>query len=97
MRHLRPRREYVATLALGAAGAAVVLLCVRQGWARVVTTPPKPLPATSVRLTGQSLVPLAGALAVAGLAGLAAVIATRGLARRLTGLLLAVLGAVLGV
>jgi uncharacterized membrane protein (TIGR02234 family) len=92
---VRDRREYVATLALGAAGAGLVLLCARQDWARVVTTPPEPLPATSVRVSGQSLVPLAGALAVAGLAGLAAVIATRRRARRLTGLLLAVSGVVL--
>jgi uncharacterized membrane protein (TIGR02234 family) len=92
-----PRREYVAALALGAVGAGLVLLCARQDWARVVTTPPEPLPATSVRVSGQSLVPLAGALAVAGLAGLAAVIATRRLARRLTGLLLAVFGVVLAV
>jgi len=38
-------------------------------------------------------VPLAGALAVASLAGLAAVIATRGLARRLVGVFLAASGA----
>jgi uncharacterized membrane protein (TIGR02234 family) len=90
----RSRREYAAALALGAAGALLVLLSVRQGWARVVTRPPQPLPATSVRVSGQDLVPLAGALGVAALAGLAAVIATRGFARRLTGLLLALFGAV---
>lgn len=91
------RRDYAATLALGAAGALIVLLSVRQGWARVVTSPPEPLPATSVRVSGQSLVPLAGALGVAALAGLAAVIATRRLARRLTGLLLAAFGVILAV
>ena len=91
------RRDYAATLALGAAGALIVLLSVRQGWARVVTSPPEPLPATSVRVSGQSLVPVTGALGVAALAGLAAVIATRRLARRLTGLLLAAFGVVLGV
>jgi uncharacterized membrane protein (TIGR02234 family) len=91
------RREYVAALALGAAGAVLVLLSVRQGWARVVTIPPKPLPETSVRVSGQSLVPVAGAVGVAALAGLAAVIATYRLARRLTGLLLVVFGVVIAV
>jgi uncharacterized membrane protein (TIGR02234 family) len=86
------RREYVLGLALGAAGAALVLLAVRQDWAHVVTPAPAPLPATSVFVRGQDLVPVAGALGLAALAGLAAVVATRGIARRLTGLLLAAFG-----
>jgi hypothetical protein len=69
----------------------------RQGWAQVLTNPPKPLPASQVNVTGSALVPYAGALALAGLATLAAVLASRGLARRLTGLLLAVIGASLAV
>ena len=93
----RSRREYALCLVLGAAGAGVVLLSVRQGWARVLTPAPAPLPAASVTVTGQDLVPLAGALGVAALATLAAVIATRRLARRLTGVLLAVFGAVIAV
>ena len=78
------RREYLLGLALGAAGAGAVLLSARQGWARVLTPAPPPLPADSVTVTGQDLVPLAAALGVAALATLAAVIATRSLARRLT-------------
>ncbi len=86
------RREYVACLALGTAGAVLTLLCLRQGWARVLTAAPSPLPATSVSVTGQDLVPLAGALGLASLAGLAAVAATRHRTRRLVGLLLAAFG-----
>lgn len=86
------RREYALGLALGAAGAALVLLAVRQDWAHVATPAPAPLPASSVFVRGQDLVPVAGALGLAALAGLAAVVATRGLARRLTGLLLAAFG-----
>jgi uncharacterized membrane protein (TIGR02234 family) len=93
----RSRREYALGLALGAAGAGIVLLSARQGWARVLTPAPPPLPAGSVTVTGQDLVPLAGALGLASLATLAAVIATRGLARRLTGVLLAAFGAVIVV
>ena len=86
------RREYLAALLLGAVGAALVLIAVRQGWARVVTIEPRPLPATRVSVRGQDLVPAASALALAALAGLAAVIATRRIARRVVGGLLALFG-----
>jgi uncharacterized membrane protein (TIGR02234 family) len=86
------RREYLLVLLLGAVGAGLVLLSARQGWARVFTPAPAPLPASSVPVSGQDLVPLAGALALASLAGLLAVAATRGRVRRATGVLLAVFG-----
>jgi uncharacterized membrane protein (TIGR02234 family) len=86
-------REYALVLGLAAAGAALVFLAARQEWARVVTAAAPPLPSGSVPVTGQDLVPVTGALAVVSLAALAAVIATRGLARRLVGVLLAAAGA----
>ena len=86
------RRQYLLTLLLGAAGAGLVLLAVRQSWAHVVTRAPAPLPPSAVAVSGQELVPLAGALALAALAGLAAVLATRGAARRAVGALLALFG-----
>ena len=86
------RREYVGTLVLGAAGAALVLIAVRQDWARVLTVQPHPLPASTAVVRGQDLLPAAGALGLAALAGLAALVATRRLARRLTGGLLAAFG-----
>ena len=89
----RLRREYLLGLALGAVGAGAVLLSARQGWARVATPAPAPLPASVVSVSGQDLVPLAGALALAALACLAAVIATRGAVRRAAGVLLALFGA----
>ncbi len=88
-----PRREYLAALLLGAAGAAVVLVAARQGWARVITIEPRPLPAVSVAVRGQDVLPAVGALGLAALAGLAAVLATRRLARRVVGGLLVVFGA----
>ena len=89
----RPRRELAGLLLGGAAGAGVVLLASRQGLARVIVRPPRPLPATVTELSAQDLRPAIAALAVAALASLAAVLATRGLLRRLTGLITVALGA----
>jgi uncharacterized membrane protein (TIGR02234 family) len=91
------RREFTLILLLGAAGAGVVVLALRQTWATAVFTAPRPLPAQDISVTGQQLVPLAGALALAALACLAAVIATRSAARRVAGVLLALLGAGAGI
>jgi hypothetical protein len=89
----RPGRELAGVLAGGATGAGVVLLASRQGLARVIVRPPRPLPATVTALSAQDLRPAIAALAVAALASLAAVLATRGLLRRLTGLITIALGA----
>jgi uncharacterized membrane protein (TIGR02234 family) len=91
------RREFGLVLLTGAAGAGLVVLALRQAWAVAVFTAPRPLPAQAITVTGQQLVPLAGALALAALACLAAVIATRSAARRAAGALLAVLGAGAGI
>lgn len=93
----QPRRELAAVLLLGAAGAGLVFLAMRQGWAQVHTAAPKPLPSGVVTETGQDLVPAADALAVAALASLAAVLATRRLLRRITGVVLAGFGAGIAV
>ena len=87
------RREFFLVLLAGAVGAGLVVLASRQAWAHAVFTPPRPLPAQDIPVTGQGLVPLASALALAALACLAAVIATRSVLRRAVGVLLAVLGA----
>jgi len=87
------KREYALALLVGAVGACLVLLAVRQQWAQALFTQPKPLPQQLVNVSGNDLVPLASALAIAALAGLAAVIATRGVLRRVAGVLLALFGA----
>jgi uncharacterized membrane protein (TIGR02234 family) len=87
------RREFALVLLLAAAGAGLVILATRQGWAHVHTVAPKPLPSGVVTETGQDLVPAAVALAVAALASLAAVLATRRLLRRIAGVVLAGFGA----
>lgn len=87
------RRHFTLALMLGAVGAGLVVLAVRQAWAQAIFAAPKPLPVQNFSVTGQELVPLASALALAALACLAAVIATRAWLRRACGVLLAVLGA----
>lgn len=91
------RREFGLVLLLGAVGAALVVFAVRQTWAQAVFTLPRPLPGQQISVTGQQLVPLASALALAALACLAAVVATRSVARRVAGVLLAALGVVAAV
>ncbi|HXW43716.1 MAG TPA: Trp biosynthesis-associated membrane protein [Streptosporangiaceae bacterium] len=93
---LRPasaRRALAMTLLLAAAGAGIAFLATRQGWAQVRTTPPRPLPASVQKVTGSAMVPYADALVVAGLASLAAILATRRVWRRVSGILLAAIGA----
>ncbi len=96
-RRRQPRQELTLVLLLGAAGAGLVLLVMRQGWAHVDTAAPSPLPASVTTVSGQALVPAAGALALAALAGLAAVLATRRALRRIAGVMLAGFGAGIAV
>jgi uncharacterized membrane protein (TIGR02234 family) len=90
---LTAKREYALALLAGVVGAGLILLAARAQWAQAVFVPPKPLTPQVVSVTGNDLVPLAGALALAALAGLAAVIATKGVFRRIAGGLLALFGA----
>jgi uncharacterized membrane protein (TIGR02234 family) len=94
---MRNGREYGLALLGGAVGGGIILLAVRRQWAQAVFTPPKPLSPQVIDVSGGDLVPLAGALGITALACLAAVIATRGVARRVAGALLAALGAGAGV
>lgn len=97
LRKLSPRQELTAVLLLGAVGAGLVFLAMKQDWAQVHTVLPRPLPDSRALVSGAALVPYADALVVAGLATLAAVLASRRYLRRLTGVLLAVIGAALAV
>src|SRR5512146_64747 len=76
------KREYGLVLLAGAVGGGLVLVSVRQRWAQAVFTPPKPLSAQTISVTGTDLVPLAGAPGIA----------TRGGVRRAAGVLLAAFG-----
>lgn len=86
------RRELAVLMLGGAAGAGLVLLGMRQHVARVVVAAPHPLPVTITPVSAQDLLPAASALAIAALASMAAVLAARGVLRRITGLITAALG-----
>lgn len=88
-----PGRNLAVILITGAAGAGGVLLATRQELARVVVRAPRPLPDTVTTVSAQDVRPAVAALAIAALASLASVLATRGLLRRLTGILTVALGA----
>lgn len=85
------RRSLAAALLLGALGATVVLLASGQTWTRGTVT------ATggnfSLDAAGGEVTGAPTALAIVGLAALVAVLAARGLGRRLVALLLALSGA----
>lgn len=86
-------REFGAALAAGVLGVGAALLATSEPWAHAYFPAQNPIPASAVTLTGQDLAPAVAALAIAGLACLAAVIATRRIFRRISGLLLAMIGA----
>ncbi len=85
------KREYATALLACVAGAVLALLASGRVWLdgqAVAGSLRAPL-----RLTGSSLAPAAPALALAALAGALGVVATRGLGRRLAGVVLIACGA----
>ncbi|MFC4108131.1 Trp biosynthesis-associated membrane protein [Micromonospora zhanjiangensis] len=73
-------------------GAGLALATASRTWSVEVTARPVPLPEVRVTRTGAALLPWLPALALVGLAGAGALLATRGLPRRLLGVLLALVG-----
>ncbi len=91
------RRELVAAVLLGAAGAALVAGSAGRTWATVTERAGAGLETVNQQVTGRSLSGVVAALGLAGLAGIAALLATRGWARVAVGALLAVFGVVVAV
>ncbi|MGK5741839.1 Trp biosynthesis-associated membrane protein [Micromonospora sp. URMC 103] len=86
------RRELTYAVLLCLAGAGLALWAATRTWSVELTVRPSPLPPERATRTGAGLLPWLPALAVVGLAGGGAVLATRGRLRQLLGALLAVLG-----
>lgn len=87
------RRPLTYAVLLCLAGAALALFAATRIWAVEVTARPAPLPALREVRTGGDLLPWLPALALVGLAGAGAVLATRGVPRRVVGGLLLAVGA----
>ncbi|MFI6923837.1 TIGR02234 family membrane protein [Nonomuraea spiralis] len=83
------RRELWGWLALTVVGSCLVLLAAGQIWVRVLGAQA----ADAVAPTGGELGPVLTPLALAGLAGAVAVLATKGVGRRVVGVLVALCGA----
>ena len=88
------RRELLLVVVLTVIGAAVVLFATGEPWAHAVVREP-PLPQQAVDLPGRSVAPLVAALGLVGFAAVVALLATRGVARLVIGILIAVVGAVI--
>jgi hypothetical protein len=89
---MNERRQLVYTVVLCLAGAGLALFAATRTWAVDVVTRPEPLPPIRTTRTGGDLLPWLPPLAVVGLAGSGAVVATRGWARRWIGVLLLLVG-----
>lgn len=91
-----PRRsEFALALLLDLAGAAGALLVAGRTWQTVRTPRPRPLADDVLPLTGHALDSAATAFALVALAGVVAVLATRGMARRIVGVLVVIAGALM--
>ena len=91
------RRELTAAASLGGVGAAVVAGFAGRVWATVAERAGTGLETFGQQLTGRSLSGVIVALGWAGLAGIAALLATRGWVRVAIGVLLAAFGAAIAV
>ena len=89
------RRSLIAAVAADLLGAAGVLLFAGRDWQRVVVSRVRPLPDAVAKLDGHDLHGAITAFALIALAGVVAVAATRGWARRAVGLVLIASGAVI--
>ena len=85
------RRGYVLALVLLVAGGALLLLAYGRVWVSV-TVSDAGLPTLHVDLTGHDLQPEGTAAALVALAGVAGVVATRRLGRRVSGVVLVLVG-----
>jgi uncharacterized membrane protein (TIGR02234 family) len=92
---MRSRGEFALALVLDLLGAAGALLIARRTWQTARTPRPRPLADDVLTISGHTLDAATTALGLVALAGVVAVVATRGAARRAIGVLLALAGALL--
>ena len=86
------RRGLTTAVLACVVGAGIALLAATRTWSTTAQRQAPPLPEKLVNHTGGSLIGWLPALALVGLAGAGALLATRGIGRTIIGLLLAVIG-----
>jgi hypothetical protein len=86
------RRELTVAVLLCVTGGGLALWATTGDWAVLVTARPHPLPPVRDVVSGADAAPLAAALALVGLAGGAALLAARGVARVGVGVLVLLAG-----
>jgi len=86
---MNDRTRFAAALGLVVLGGAGALLTSGRAWQTVTAPRPRPFADAVVDVSGRTLEPAVAALGVVALAGVVAVLATRGIARRVVGALLA--------
>jgi uncharacterized membrane protein (TIGR02234 family) len=92
---MRSRAEYAAALVLQLAGGGFALLLATRSWQTVHTPRERPLADDVLQLSGRTIDAAPTALALVALAGVVAVVATRGVLRRAVGVVLVVTGGLL--
>ena len=88
----RTRAEFGLALAVDLAGALGATLIALQTWQVVTVHASRPRPDVVVHLTGRTIDAAPLAFALVALAGVVAVLATRGIARRVVGVVIAAVG-----
>jgi uncharacterized membrane protein (TIGR02234 family) len=89
----RELRVFGLAMVLEVIGGAAVLLISGRDWQTLFVARPRPLADVVVAASGRTLDPAATGLAVVALAGVVAVLATRGLGRRIVGAVVVLSGA----
>jgi uncharacterized membrane protein (TIGR02234 family) len=90
---MRSRAEFAAALLIEIVGAAAVLLVATREWQTITTPRARPFTQDVLAVSGRTLDGASTALALVALAGVVAVLATKGAARRVVGALVALAGA----
>lgn len=91
------RVEFAAALLAEIIGAAAVLLVATREWQTITTTRPRPFTADVLAVSGRTVDAAPTALALVALAGVVAVLATKGVGRQIVGVLVALAGVVIVV
>ncbi|MEV4617151.1 Trp biosynthesis-associated membrane protein [Asanoa sp. NPDC049573] len=90
MKH--PRRQLTTAVLLCVVGAGLAFVAAGRTWESGYSHSVSPLPPSSLDRSGGDLIPGLSALAIVGLAGAGALLATRGWARRAVGVLVLLVG-----